>query len=140
MNIDKRPEVNPDLLHDISKPLPFKDNSVDEILAKDVLEHLSYGKVEQVLKDWFHVLKPACKIYIQTPDMTAIATKILNGRLSSWKQISYWIYGEQNVPENTHKSGFTIASMKELLTKTGFKIHTIKNDGGTNLMCWAYKP
>lgn len=139
VNIDCRQSCKPDLVHDLLKPLPYKDNSVDEILAKDILEHFPWRKVPDVLTDWLRVLKPGGKIYIQTPDLTTIAHHILIGKLWNWKQISHWIYGEQNVPENSHKAGFTIPTLARLLTEVGFKVKEM-NKGGTNLMCYAYKP
>jgi len=139
VNIDCRPECNPDLLHDLTKPLPYSDNSVDEIIAKDLLEHFSHHDVERILQDWYRVLKPGGKIYIQTPDMCTIALKILNGELWSWKQISYWVYGGQEYPQNYHKSGFTSPTLTALLHKIGFKVEKA-NKGGTNLMIWAVKP
>ncbi len=140
VNIDIREEVNPDLVHDLEKPLPFPDNSAEEIIAKDVLEHLSFHKVEDALRDWFRVLKPGGRIYIQCPDLEAIAKKIILSGKYSWKEISYWVYGAQDYPENTHKAGFTIRTLKELLEKIGFVVEKIENDGGTNIICYARKP
>ncbi|GAI82017.1 unnamed protein product [marine sediment metagenome] len=139
VNIDCRPECEPDLVHDLVYPLPYEDNSVDEILAKDILEHLSWRKVPDVLKDWLRVLKPGGEIYIQTPDLAMIAHYILIGKLWTWKQISYWIYGEQNVKENGHMSGFTTPTLARLITEVGFRIKEA-NKGGTNIMLWAVKP
>jgi hypothetical protein len=91
------------------------------------------------------VLKKGGRIYIQTPDLQAIAQKvILNpnfkyGSLEGCEAISYWVYGGQEYKENTHKSGFTIPTLKQLLESNGFKIESISNDGGTNIICWAVK-
>lgn len=140
VNLDCRTEVDPDVVHDIRNPLPYEAGSVDEILAKDLLEHVGYREVLRVLKDWFRVLKPNGKIYIQVPDMTAISQKILEGKLKGWWEISYWVYGGQEYGDNTHRSGFTIESLNELLTQVGFKVEKINNDGGSNILCWAVKP
>ena len=139
VNVDIRPECEPDLVHDLTKPLPYENNTVDEILAKDILEHFSWRQVPDILKDWYRVLKPGAQIYIQTPDLATISSHILSNVLWTWEQISYWIYGEQNVPENAHKSGFTISTLARLLTEVGFKVKEM-NKGGTNIMAYAYKP
>jgi len=139
VNVDIRPECEPDLVHDLTKPLPYENNTVDEILAKDILEHFSWRQVPDILKDWYRVLRPGAQIYIQTPDLATISSHILSNVLWTWEQISYWIYGEQNVPENAHKSGFTISTLARLLTEVGFKVKEM-NKGGTNIMAYAYKP
>lgn len=139
VNIDCRPECEPNLVHDLVNPLPYEDNSVDEILAKDILEHFPWRKVPAILKDWFRVLKPSGEIYIQTPDLATIAHQILIGKFWTWQQISYWIYGEQNVGENSHKSGFTIPTLARLATEVGFKVKEA-NKGGSNIMLWLTKP
>ena len=147
INIDvrrTRPEV---LVMDIEKELlrPFPDNSADEIIARDCIEHISWRRVEDLLRDIYRVLKPGGKVYIQVPDLEAIAKKIIlnpdfrYGELEGWKAISYWVYGGQDYPENTHKAGFTIPTLKRLLESIGFVVVEIKNDGGTNINCWAIK-
>jgi len=147
VNIDIREDVEPDMVIDLEKELlqRFEDESVDEILAKDFLEHLSWRVVETFLRDCHRVLKHNGRIYIQTPDLEAIAKKvILNpnfkfGSLYGFKAVSYWVYGGQEYPENTHKSGFTMNSLKRLLEDIGFEVLELKNDGGTNIVCWARK-
>jgi len=139
VNIDIRREVNPDLVWDLEKPLPLPSNYAEEILAKDVLEHISFRKVRDVLKDWYRVLKPGGKITIQVPDLLAIYEKVVKKDPSDWWSISYWIYGAQDYPENTHKTGFTYTALYKLLTEVGFKRISIRSDGGTNLIAEAYK-
>ncbi|NQV00351.1 MAG: methyltransferase domain-containing protein [Parcubacteria group bacterium] len=55
-NIDIRPGQG-DLTHDISKPLPFDDNTVDEILIESSFEHLFRAEAVESLKDWYKKLK-----------------------------------------------------------------------------------
>ena len=139
VNIDCRAEVEPDLVHDIAKPLPYEKGTVDEIFAKDIVEHLPWRQIPNVLNGWHQSLKRGGKLYIQCPDLWALATKIIKGELYRWEQISFWIYGEQNVNENTHKAGFTIPSLTMLLVEVGFKVESCQSDGGSNIMCWAVK-
>jgi predicted SAM-dependent methyltransferase len=141
INIDIRKEVKPDLIWNLENiPYPFESNSIEEIIAKDVLEHFPFRKVENILKEWFRILKPQGKLYIQTPDLIAICYKVILNNNYTWKDISYWVYGGQDYNENFHKSGFTIPTIRKLLESIGFKIEKIENDGGTNLMCYCIKP
>ena len=148
INIDIRKAHPRILVLDLEKELlkPFPDNSAEEIIAKDFVEHLSWRVVEAFLRDCFRVLKSGGRMYIQVPDMEAIAKKvILNpsfkyGELEGWKAISFWVYGAQDHEFNVHKAGFTITTLRKLLESIGFIVERIENDGGTNLVAIAIKP
>ena len=147
INVDIREEVNPDVLWDLEKfPYPFQDNYAEEIMWKDVLEHLSWRLVKKALEETYRILKHGGKTYIQCPDLEAIAKKvILNpdyrfGELHGYMAIGFWVYGRQDPWGGYHKAGFTIPALRALLLDVGFQIEKIENDGGTNIMCWAVKP
>lgn len=140
INIDIRGEVKPDLVWDLGKiPYPYENSAIDEIIAKDILEHFPFKAIESLLKEWYRLLKKGGKIYIQAPDLEYIAKEVILNRKYSCKEISFWIYGEQDYPTNFHKTGFTIPTLKFLLEEVGFIVEKIKNNGGSNLMCWASK-
>jgi len=148
LNIDVRRTKQNVLQLDLEKEMlkPFPSDSVDEIIMKDFIEHLSWRVVEDFLKDCYRVLKKGGRMYIQVPDLEVIAKKvILNpnyryGNLEGWKAISFWVYGAQDYLENAHKAGFTIPTLKKLLESVGFVVERIENDGGTNIICWVRKP
>lgn len=51
INIDANPDLKPDLVWKIGeKPLPFKNNSINEINADSILEHLDTGFVEFIVE------------------------------------------------------------------------------------------
>jgi SAM-dependent methyltransferase len=149
INIDVR-KVHPKILVlDLEKELlrPFPDSSAEEIIAKDFIEHLSWRVVEDFLRDCYRVLKGGGRMYIQVPDLEAIARKVILdpsfrfGDLEGWKAISYWVYGSGDYGEPSfHKAGFTIPTLKRLLESIGFVVEDIRNDGGTNINCWVRKP
>lgn len=148
LNIDVRRTRHNVLVVDLERDLLsfIPDDSVVEVVARDCVEHISWRRVEDLLKDIYRVLKCGGKLYIQVPDLEAIAKKvILNpdfkyGGLEGWKAISYWVYGSGDYGEPSfHKAGFTISTLKKLLESIGFGIIDIRNDGGTNINCWAYK-
>ena len=146
LRLDVRESIKPDILWDLEKlPLPFKDEEFDLIYARDVIEHITWRKTEALLKELYRILKHGGKIYIQVPDLEAIAKKVIldpnfcYNDLCGWKAISYWVYGGQDYQENTHKAGFTIPTLKKLLESLGFQVEDIHNDGGTNIQCWARK-
>jgi len=48
--------------------LPFATNTVGEIRAVDVLEHISYRDTDATLAEWRRVLVVGAPIYVQVPD------------------------------------------------------------------------
>jgi predicted SAM-dependent methyltransferase len=136
VNVDVRRDVDPDLVWDLEKtPYPFDSESADEVLMKDSLEHVSWRKVEDVIRECHRVLRKGGVLRIQAPDLEAIARKVILSGIYDWSEISYWIYGSQDYPENTHRAGFTIPILKRLLERHGFIVDDIYNDGGTNAHC-----
>ena len=56
------------LLQDITKPLPFPDNSVDAFQAEDVLEHIPHDRLVPVINEIFRILKPGALFRLSVPD------------------------------------------------------------------------
>lgn len=88
LNVDILPLENVDIVMDITKvpwagrtidgKIPqetgtvftgvFMNDSVDEILMVEVLEHISFHDTVNVLREIYRVLKPGGKLHIQVPD------------------------------------------------------------------------
>ena len=62
-NTDKRT-----ILHDVTKPYPIPDNSIDSYQAEDVFEHISFSQMPFVLEEIYRVLKPGGYLRISVPD------------------------------------------------------------------------
>jgi len=140
INVDIRESVNPDIVWDMEiTPYPFQSESAEEILFKDSLEHISWRKIPDVIAECRRILKKGGKLLIQAPDMFEIAKRIMFSITSDWRAISYLVYGEQDYPENLHKSGFTIPSITRLLEENGFKVIRARRNGGTNMIIEAVK-
>ncbi len=67
INIDNRKEVNPDIVYDLTAGIPYEDNSVDEIVVIDFIEHLERMEVLNLMNEVYRVLKPQGKFYHRTP-------------------------------------------------------------------------
>jgi len=138
INIDIREEVKPDLVLNIEREkLPFADSSVEEIIAYDVVEHISFRRVEYVIKEFNRVMCFRGKLKIRVPDLERLAKKLLSEEWDFW-QIGYWFYGAQDYPENTHRSGFTLQAITSLLKKHGFEVERAEWDN-SNLIILARK-
>lgn len=66
LNIDSNKKAKPDLIWDISKGLPFKDNTVEEINASHILEHLG-DSFFTVMDEAYRVLKDGGRFNITVP-------------------------------------------------------------------------
>ena len=66
INVDAYADVNPDTVWDLEQtPLPFDDNSVDEIVANHILEHIH--NFIPLMHDLHRLCKPDATIRIRTP-------------------------------------------------------------------------
>ncbi len=74
--LDIDPACQPDVLHDLNiRPLPFNDNSFDEIHAYEVLEHVGQqgdwrGFFEEFTEYW-RILKPGGSLIGTSPNVTS---------------------------------------------------------------------
>jgi len=91
VNIDFRSEVNPDQVIDVTKGLPFDDNSVEEVRAHDFLEHVPIGKTIFVVEEIFRVLKPGGKLEHFTPSTDGRGAFQDPTHQSFWN-INSWLY------------------------------------------------
>ena len=127
INVDVDPDCNPDVVADLTQKLPFEDNYADEIISIHLIEHIDTLKIDNLIQDWFRILKPGGKLIIECPDLEKIAVHILNQRFRNsdrelWEMYTvYGIFGEQT--ENAwmrHQWAYTPDSMAELLSKHNF--------------------
>jgi len=149
INIDRRPECKPEILADLEREglKRFSNGTVDEILMRDFLAHLSWRKVRWFLQECHRVLRHGGRMEIRAPDFRAIVDRWLNQTeewrkwplATDWEKLSYWIMGAQDYPENTHRSIFTRSELCRTLKGMGFKIERCESDGGTNFTCVAVK-
>jgi predicted SAM-dependent methyltransferase len=68
INTDYDSDLPADFLMDISKPLPFPDESFDAIYGEEVIEHIDFADGKRFLAEAHRVLKPGGAIRLTTPD------------------------------------------------------------------------
>ena len=121
------------------KDLIFPNESVDEILAESVLEHISTFDTQETLWEWWRVLKPGGKLEIVVPDFDVIAKKWLAGRMSRTILLRYLYCPVLNpTRQMPHLNMFDRRSLRELLEAEDFKIMSVTNEK-CNLRVVAYK-
>lgn len=118
LTVDLRSGPDTDIVCDASKLTPFKDASVQDVYASNVLEHFSHLNTVDVLKEWRRVLVPKGQLYVSVPDF-ARAVEIYNKfGLTPW--LNFHLWGDQKHALNYHYTGFTFATLAKALTDAGF--------------------
>jgi len=78
------------LVHDLTTPLPFRDNTFSAIYASHVLEHLYRVQAQRLLAECKRVLKPAGVIRLVVPDLYSMAAAYLKSKNgadpSAWEE------------------------------------------------------
>ena len=85
-----------DLAWNLSRPLPFPDDSVDAIFHEHVLEHLPAPVGYEFLRECYRVMKPGAVMRAAIPDASKYITSYCDPShqfLNSWRSI-----GERRLP------------------------------------------
>lgn len=135
-NVDIDPRVRPDEIVDVRKKLPYANNSLAEIVAQDIFEHLTLADAKSLLIDCHRILKKNCGLVIRVPNPDAIIDKFQHDPETR----NLFIYGDtsQSGEWGSHKQGYTKPLLKRLLSLTGFNIITFKTID-TNFEVYAKK-
>lgn len=97
--------------------LPFKNDMFDYIIFADILEHLL--EPEKVLKKFKPVLKKNGTIILSIPNIRHYTT-ILQLLFRGWEYKDYGLF------DRTHLRFYSLKSIKELITNSGYKIQKIE--------------
>jgi hypothetical protein len=96
VNCDYDAKAKPDRLIDLRKSLPFKSNSVDEVYASHVLEHIDLEALENVtIPEIWRVCKNGATVRIRVPYMDA---QVSLGHLSRWNEDMFISWDRDNDP------------------------------------------
>lgn len=138
INIDFVAGDGVDIVHDLTEPLPFKTGEIDEFYSHHVLEHLNYYDVRSLLKECYRCLKPGGLFKFIIPDFERAATRWLANKedIDSMNMLMVTMLGGQAVgwsPKegHTHSWGYSLSSIRQLLTETGLNISKLKTIDGS---------
>jgi SAM-dependent methyltransferase len=70
-----------DYVMDASKRMPFQENTFQIVYASHILEHIPWYQVQDVLKEWFRVLRSDGVLEIFVPDGYLIAKTFVEAEL-----------------------------------------------------------
>jgi glycosyltransferase involved in cell wall biosynthesis len=114
-----------DARFDVMK-LPYPDNSVDEIKAFHIIEHFHFFEIQEVLKEWYRVLKPGGRLWLETPDFLESCRSFVEGspsmHIEDWRVLLYnHFFAHAWIPGQTHKFLFTETQLRTNFEWAGFK-------------------
>jgi SAM-dependent methyltransferase len=130
VNVDVAPSRaghKPDVLCDLHRLEPFKDNSVDEILSVHVVEHFWRWEVVDVLREWRRVLKPQGRMILECPNLRSACEQFLadpgkgSGAGAEGQRTMWVFYGDPawRDPLMVHRWGYTPESLAAVMREAG---------------------
>ena len=122
-NIDVRPDVGADLVYDITSPLPFPDASAAEVVAQDILEHLTAAEQGRVLTEIHRLLIPGGELTVRIPNLDEIISRFAEDPDTR----NLFLYGDTRPAGSwgVHKSGHSLHSFTALALKNGLQVKKI---------------
>lgn len=131
INIDIRPEVEPDVVMDVRylDDSLFENGLADEIYTSHVLEHLPHWHYHSILERWIGKLKTGGILKIIVPDMQIVARNLLaSNTMDEWKKSIRDMYGNQDYPYNYHCNGFRADILQMELEVMGMQLVEMHKD------------
>jgi predicted SAM-dependent methyltransferase len=119
INIDCRPEVEPDIMDDVFKLEKFERGSVSLIYACHVVEHTDFVTARQAFKRYHELLREGGIFRIAVPDIMACAEELIYWEDMEKVKSAFW--GSQRHWADYHKSGWTEESLTKDLYQVGFE-------------------
>jgi SAM-dependent methyltransferase len=130
LSVDFDKKNNPDIQVDLTKHLPFDDDSVDEMFASHVLEHFPLWQIQDLLQDWCRALRPLGVLWGFVPDGPAVAREYLraveetdreremvyvanfnggwtNNKYIGQGQVHYAVYSPNLLRDTLYRGGFS---------------------------------
>lgn len=120
-------DVEPDVVADVTKTLPFPDDYADEVHAYHLLEHLDRWKAPECLQDWVRVLKPGGLLVLEMPCFDKICVFLAHtiiDRAPIDPRMTLWgLYGDPSYknPEMMHKWCYSWVELEEMLQDIGLE-------------------
>ena len=136
--------------------LQYDEGSVDEIVAKDILEHLPLNKAKEAVSHWGKFLKSGGQLFIQTTNFAKIIEAYRQG-VWNISSLCYMLFAGRNwVSGNSqdadwHKSTYDIPTLTSWLESSGMRVIKFSEDNvddalranpychNLNLSIWAVK-
>lgn len=123
INLDARKTHPSVVVGDVTNISQYPNNHFDEILAKDIYEHVTFRQSKSLLSHWVSKLKPGGKITIITPCIRDIIKGFqkYDNDISMLEHYINKLFGGQGYKENFHFTTGHPLLMERYLREAGIK-------------------
>ena len=119
--LDISPEAEPDVLHDITQPLPEElQGAFDIVLASHVIEHVDRDMVNVVMNHIASAVRNHGEVMVIVPSLEWACREILAGHENAGVQGI--IFGAQRDKWDYHRCGFTLKALRFMVELTGLVV------------------
>jgi predicted SAM-dependent methyltransferase len=118
IGIDIIEHPNVDIIWDLRKGIPYKDESIDNIVSVEFIEHLELPDIYRLLKECYRVLVPNGTLFITCPNFEGSVHLLHQGKYYSY--VIYNILGQGQTPYDYHRSLLWPSMIIEELKSVGF--------------------
>lgn len=121
LNVDIDPYLKPDIIDDVRTLERIEDESVDEIFASHLLEHIDEKDVVRTLKIWRRKLKIGGKLSIFVPDVEQAWRDYFDNKMDE-KTLLITMIGQEpsRSPYQIHRTMFWYSRLEGLMKSAGF--------------------
>ena len=121
LNIQKNDGV--DFVGSISDLSQFDDNSIEEIYASHVVEHVDQKNIKKTLEGIYRVLKNDGKFYISVPDLDVLCRIFIHNKatVKAKFHVMRMMFGGQTDEFDYHYFGWNYEFLNSYLIEAGFK-------------------
>lgn len=140
LNVDMDPACGPDLLISADDLSAIPRNWFEEVLAKDVIEHIPRVATPGILLEWSDMLVDGGLLRVETSSIDGVADQIAkDGTFRGQYGWTLCLFGTQAQPGDFHLTGFTKTTLKVHLLAAGFDVDRIWVEHGWLLNAEATK-
>ena len=129
VDIDPTPLVGEDgRLHPVdlvcdATSIPLPDGLFDHVFSSEAIEHFSWRRTGDVIKEWTRLLAPGGTMRVEVPDFCSAAQQLLSEEsLELHLAMQQICFAEQTTPHDIHLAGLTHLTLPHFFELAGLEV------------------
>lgn len=107
--------------------IPLGDGVFEELFSSEAIEHFSWRKTGDVIKEWARLIAPGGKMRVEAPDFCAAAQQLLSEEsLELHLAMQQIIFAEQLNQFDFHFAGLTHLTLPHYFEKAGLEVTNVQ--------------